>query len=82
MNPWVWRIVTVLLAIALIPEIVSGTASLISYGIQAAGEYIHSLFEPLWKPGNAKLEEIIELCLYFISVTLLFRVLFGGRGGE
>ncbi len=30
MNPWIWRIIIVLLAIALIPIIVQGTTSLIS----------------------------------------------------
>jgi hypothetical protein len=81
MNPWIWRIFVILMAIALLPVIVSGTASLITTGIQEAGKSINYLFEPLIRPGNARLKGMIELGLYLIAGTLLARVLFGRRGG-
>lgn len=81
MNPWIWRIIIIILAVAFIPIIISGTASLISSGIHGVGQSIHSLLRPLSQPGDARLEGIIRLCLYLISITLLARFLFGRRGG-
>jgi hypothetical protein len=77
MNPWIWRLIIVVLAVALMPVIVSGTATLIANGIQAVGQGIHSLFKPLSMSGDARLEGLIRLCLYLISITLLVRFLFG-----
>ena len=82
MNLWIWRIVIVLLAIALIPIIVQGTTSLISSGIEVFSQNIHDLFEPLSKSGEKRLLGIIRLCLYLISITLLARFLLGRGGGE
>ena len=76
MNPWIWRIIILILAIAFIPMIVSGTASLVSNGTHAVAESIHSLLRPLSMSGDAKLEGLIRVCLYLISITLLFRFLF------
>ena len=81
MNPWILRIIIIILAIAFIPIIVTGTASLISGGIHSASEGIHSLFRPLSMSGDARLEGVIRLCLYLISITLLVRFLFGRKGG-
>ena len=79
MNPWIWRIIIIILAIAFVPIIISGTASLITSGIHEVGESIHSILRPLLMRGEAKLKGIIELCLYFISITILIRFLFGNR---
>ena len=81
MNPWIWRLIILILAIAFVPLIISGTASLISSGIHSAQEAIHTLIIPLSEPGEERLKGIIRLCLYLIAITLLARVLFGRRGG-
>ena len=82
MNPWIWRIIIIILAIAFVPIIVSGTASLITSGIQEFGESIHAIFRPLSMRGEAKLKGIIELCLYLVSITFIIKFLFGGRSGD
>ena len=82
MNPWVWRLVFIILAIAFLPIIVSGTATLVTKAVEGAGETINSLMRPLSMRGDARLEGLIRLCLYLISITLLIRFLFGRRGGD
>ena len=75
MNPWIVRIIAIILAVALVPIMVSGTASLVADAIQSAGEGIHSLFMPFSMSGEAMLKGIIRLGLYLISITLLIRFL-------
>ena len=75
MNPWIVRIIAIILAVALVPIMVSGTASLVADAIQSAGEGIHSLFTPFSMSGEARLQGVIRLCLYLISITLLIRFL-------
>ena len=82
MNPWIWRIVIVILAVAFIPIIVNGTASLVTSGINEVSQNIHSLLRPFSMRGEARMEGIIRLSLYVIAVTLLVRFLFGGRRGN
>jgi len=52
MNPWILRIIVLILAVAFIPVIVSGTATLVSNAIQGAGQGIHSLLRPLSMSGG------------------------------
>jgi hypothetical protein len=79
MNPWILRTIVIILAIAFLPIIVSGAASLITSGIHCVGESIHSILRPLSMRGEAKLKGIIELCLYLVSITILIRFLFGNN---
>jgi hypothetical protein len=81
-NPWIWRIIIVLLAVAILPKLVGATAALIMNGVDIMSQGIQSLFEPLSRSGEAKLEGILELCLYFFGITLLFRILLGGRNRD
>ena len=53
MNPWILRTIIIILAIALLPIIVSGAASLIMSGIHGVGESIHSILSPLSMRGEA-----------------------------
>ena len=76
MNPWIIRIIVILLAVAFLPVIVSGTANLISGAIQSTGQVIQGLFAPFSMRGDAKLEGVIRLCLYLIAIMLLGRVIF------
>ena len=82
MNPWVWRLVVIILAVAFLPIIVSGTATMVTKAVEGVGETINSLIRPLSMRGDARLEGLIRLCLYLISITLLIRFLFGRRGGD
>ena len=81
MNPWIVRIIIIILAVAFLPLIISGTASFVSGGIHSASEGIHSLLRPLSTSGDQKLEAVIRLCLYLVALTLLARVIFGRKGG-
>ena len=80
MNPWIWQLIIIILAIAFVPLIISGTAVLITSVIHSAGETIHSLIRPFSMSGDARLEGVIRLCLYLIAITFLARLLFGNRG--
>jgi hypothetical protein len=82
MNPWILRIIIIILAIAFLPLMVSGTASLVTGGIHSVSEGIHSLLRPLSMSGDAKLEGVIRLCLYLIVIMLLARFMLGGRKGD
>lgn len=79
MKPWIWRSIIIILAIAFVPMIVAGVASLVTAGIHVVGQNVHSLLRPLSMSGDARLEGIIRLCLYLVAITLLARVLFRGR---
>jgi len=81
MNPWVWRIMIMILAIAFIPVVVSGTAALVTSVIQGIGHSIHSLLRPLSMSGDARLEGAIRLCLYLVAITLICRFIVGGGKG-
>ena len=81
MNPWIIRFIVIGLAIALLPLIVGGTASLVSQAVNGISEGVQSLISPFSMSGEARLEGIIRLCLYLIAVTLLARFLVRKRGG-
>jgi hypothetical protein len=82
MNPWIFRLIIILLAIAFVPMIVAGTASLVTQGITSVGHSISSLLSPLSMSGSARIEGIIRLCLYLVSILILVRFLFGGPRGN
>jgi hypothetical protein len=79
MNPWIWRIIIIILSVAFVPLIVSWTVSLVTSAIHSASEGVHSLFRPLSQHGDAKLEGVIRLCLYLIAITLLARFVFSKK---
>ena len=78
MNPWVWRILIIFLAVALVPLIVNATAELVTSAIDLASQSIHSLLRPLSRSGDARLEGIIKLSLYVVSITFLVKLFLGG----
>jgi K+-transporting ATPase A subunit len=79
MNPWVWRSIIIILAVAFIPLIISGTAALVTSGIHGISQLIQSLISPFSETGDAKLQGLIRLALYLIAITLLVRFLIGRR---
>ena len=81
MNPWIWRIIVIGLALAFIPLIVKGIASLTVRGVHAVSHGIESLLGPLSMTGDARMQGLIELCLYLIVVVLLAKVLSRSRQG-
>ena len=82
MNPLIWRIIIIILAVAFVPMIVAGTASLIASGIQGVTVAVGNLFKPFSLTGQARLEGLIRLCLYLVIITIIFRVLLGNGGDD
>ena len=82
MNPWMLRIIIIILAFAFVPLLVSAVASLVTSGIYSIGESVNSLLRPLSQGGEARLEGVIRICLYLIFITLLIRFVFGRKGGS
>ena len=81
MNPWVFRLLIAGLAVVLVPLIIKGVARLTVRGINAVSNGIESLIHPLSMTGDARMEGIIQLCLYLIVVTVIVNRLFGKKGG-
>ena len=81
MNPWVFRLLIAGLAVVLVPLIIKGVARLTVRGINAVSNGIESLIHPLSMTGDARMEGIIQLCLYFIVVMVIVNRLFGKKGG-
>jgi hypothetical protein len=79
MNPWIWRVIIIILAVAFIPIIVNGTASLVTSGMNEVSQSIHSVLRPFSMRGGERMEGIIRLCLYIISITLVIRFLFDSK---
>jgi len=77
MKPWMIRLIVIILAIAFVPLIVSGVSALVVDAIHGVSHGINSLFAPLSKTGEPRLEGLIRLCLYLITITLLVRFLLG-----
>ncbi|MDY6989623.1 MAG: hypothetical protein SWQ30_16370 [Thermodesulfobacteriota bacterium] len=71
------RLIVIILAIAFVPLIVSGVSALVVDAIHGVSHGINGLFAPLCKTGEPRLEGLIRLCLYLITVTLLVRFLLG-----
>jgi hypothetical protein len=76
MNPWIPRIIVTILAIAFLPLVVNGVATLIANGIDAVNHGINGLLAPLGMSGHARVHGVMKICLYIVSITLLIRFLF------
>ena len=76
MSPWMWRVIAAILAIAFLPLVVSGTASLVTSAIHGVAAGFQDLLRPFSMSGEARLEGIIRLCLFLIAITFLVQVLF------
>lgn len=79
MRPWLWKVILVILAFAFLPLVVAGTASLVSSAIYGVAGTFQGLLSPFSMSGGARLEGIIRLCLFLISITFLVQVLFGKK---
>ena len=75
MNPWILRIIIIILAIAFVPLLVGGIASLVAGGIYSIERSVHSIVGLLSLSGEERLEGMIRICLYLIVVTFLVKVL-------
>ena len=83
MNPWVIRILIILLAIGLVPVLVQGTAKLISDAIHGTGNAINKAIVPLYmSSGPDKLDGVILLGLYVIFIIAILRIVMKPRGGR
>jgi hypothetical protein len=73
-NPWIWRFAIILFAVVLVPTvIIPGAASLITQGINSAGDIIEGSLRSLSQSGDARLEGLIKLCLNLIFIAILIR---------
>ena len=81
MNPWIWRIIVIGFALAFIPLIVKGIAALTVRGVHAISRGIESLLGPLSMTGDARMEGLIELCLYLVAIVLLAKAFSRSRQG-
>lgn len=75
MNDWTWRIILSLVALFLTPIVVSMATSLAVNGVAYVNHIITGLFRPLAMSGEARLQALIKLCLYLVSITLILRFL-------
>ena len=73
MNPWIVRIITIILAVALVPLIISWIAAFVTKVIYSVGERVQSLLDPLFHSGNT--EGILTLGFGLVAITLLIRFL-------
>ena len=78
MNPWLIRLIIIILAVAFVPLVVEGTAKLVVQSINSFTKAIHDLLVPFSQTGEARLQGLIRLCLYLISITFLVKFLLGG----
>lgn len=79
MNPWILRIIVLVLAVAFLPVLISGVSHLTSQAIDAAGNSVKNLLAPLSGSSGNRTEGIIKLCLYLIAGSLLVKFLLKGR---
>ena len=73
MSPWIVRIITIILAVAFVPLIISWIAAFVTKVIYSVGERVQSLLDPLFHSGN--IEGILTLCFGLVAITLLIRFL-------
>ena len=69
------------LAVALVPLIIKGIAALTVRGVHAISRGIESLLGPLSMTGDARMEGLIELCLYLVAIVLLAKAFSRSRAG-
>ncbi len=70
-----WRIVIFISALLLSFTMVPVVASLATNAVSFMGESVTALFRPFTLSGKARLEGLIEMCLYLIVITFLIRFL-------
>ena len=70
-----WRIVIVIVAIIFSISMVPFVASLVINAFNYMGESITALFRPFTLSGRQRLQGLIELCLYLVTITFLIRFL-------
>ena len=82
MNPWIPRIIVIILAVAFLPLLVSVVAHLIAEGVNSVGAGIQGLLAPFSMSGQARLEGAIRLCLYLVAALLLIKYVITARGSK
>ena len=71
-----WRIVIVIVAIIFSISMVPFVASLVIIAFNFMSESITAIFRPFTLSGRQRLQGLIELCLYLVTITFLIRFLF------
>lgn len=70
-----WRIVIFIVALILSFIVVPVVASLVTNAVSFMGESITDLFRPFTLPREARMQGLIELCIYLVTITFLIRFL-------
>ena len=70
-----WRIVIFIVALILSFIVVPVVASLVTNAVSFLGESITALFRPFTLPREARMQGLIELCIYLVTITFLIRFL-------
>ena len=81
MNTWLWRIILIVVAVALLPILIDGTTRLAVHWMNAITRETSTLFDPFSLSGDARVGGVIKLCLYLIAGTLLIRFFINRRQG-
>jgi hypothetical protein len=69
------RIVIFIVALILSFIVVPVVAYLVTNAVSFMGESITNLFRPFTLPREARIQGLIELCLYLVTITFLIRFL-------
>ena len=83
MNPLVWRISAALVALALVPLVINGTAAVITNGVNSVSHGVKTFFDSIFVFGDdRRMEALIKLAVGLVVVVLIATNLFGKPGGQ
>ena len=78
MNPVVWRIALALVALALVPLVINGTAALFMGGVNSVSHGVKTFFDSIFVfGGDRRMEALIKLAVGLVVVTLIVTIVFG-----
>ena len=78
MNPVVWRIAAALVALAVVPLVINGTAALFINGVNSVSHGIKTFFDSIFAFGDDRsMEALIKLAVGLVVVTLIVTIAFG-----
>ena len=81
MNPVVWKIAAALVALALVPLVINGTAALFMGGVNSVSHGVKTFFDSIFVFGDdRRMEALIKLAVGLVVLTLIATGLFGKRG--
>jgi hypothetical protein len=79
-NPWVWRIMIVILVLAFAPIVISGVANLVGIAVHSVGREVYEVTRFAGMRGTDRVQGAVTLCLYVGVLVVIIKVLSGNRG--